>query len=85
MLTVFNGQGAYELAYQAGFRFELCDDAIELNRVMVPTQESLVSEHGVPLFVAGQLAGSGIWRDNVSRGDAIGREIAQKIQQTGNA
>ena len=78
------GQGAYELAYQAGFRFELDDGLPRDNNVLLPSKDALVSDHGVSLFVVGELAGQTGWQDRVSRGQEVGREIAQNIQQAGN-
>jgi sarcosine oxidase subunit alpha len=80
LCIAFPGQGAYELAYQAGFKFEMSSDPLLENKVMLPSTSSTRSDNGVPFFVIGELAGQRAWRDKVIAGEDAGSRTAQPHQ-----
>ena len=68
LCTAFPGQGAYELAYQAGFQLEMSPGEFAEARVMVPTTAS-VDKDGTSFFVVGELAGIHSWREKITSGE----------------
>ncbi|MDH3216196.1 MAG: 2Fe-2S iron-sulfur cluster-binding protein [Candidatus Krumholzibacteria bacterium] len=80
LCIAFEGQGAYELAYQAGFKFEFSPHPIQENNVMLPSTRTLHSENGVSFFVVGELAGQRSWRDKVTAGEEAAAKTLQRLQ-----
>jgi sarcosine oxidase subunit alpha len=75
MLAVaFRGQPAYELPHQAGFSFELSNDPVEGNRVLLPTAATL-SASGVSFLLAGQATGERDWRARIEQGRSAGARL----------
>jgi sarcosine oxidase subunit alpha len=79
LCTAFAPQGAYELAYQAGFRFAFSSGDVPEDRVMVPSAEELSSEGGVTYRVVGELAGRQYWREKLGT-DPVGSGPARPYQ-----
>ncbi|MCZ6766606.1 MAG: 2Fe-2S iron-sulfur cluster-binding protein [bacterium] len=73
LCTAFPGQGAYELAYQAGFRFEFPETDTDEEKVMRPTTRELHLDKAISCIVVGDLAGDEMWRDRILRGEEAGR------------
>jgi len=65
MCIALPGQPAYELAYQAGFKFEMSGDEITETRTMLPTTQSIQNDDGTSFFVVGELAGQTIWKQKI--------------------
>ncbi len=82
LCVAFPGQGAYELAYQAGFRFEMSGGPLQENKVMLPSARSMQNEHGVSFSVVGELAGESEWRVKVQSGREAGARAAQSRHST---
>ena len=80
LCVAFNGQGAYELPYQAGFRFEMSADELGENRVMLPTQRDIEPRAGVTCSVIGDLAGDRDWRTKLTAGTAAGKLAGDTLQ-----
>jgi sarcosine oxidase subunit alpha len=76
LCTAFNGQGAYELAFQAGFRFEMSQDELQENKVMLPTELNRHDDNGITFHVVGELAGQRSWRDKIAAGEAAAAAAA---------
>jgi sarcosine oxidase subunit alpha len=79
MCVAFAGQGAYELAYQAGFEFEMSADPLSESKVMVPVTQSW-SNHGVSFFVVGELTGQKAWQERIRAGEEAGARAVQSRQ-----
>jgi sarcosine oxidase subunit alpha len=71
LIIAFAGQPAYELPYQAGFKFSLSDDALDENRVLLPAATSFF-EGGVGFHLVGEAAGTGAWRRKIEQGRDAG-------------
>jgi hypothetical protein len=80
LCIAFPGQGAYELAYQAGFGFVMSGDPVRECRVMLPSERSIRNDHGVLFDVVGELAGQYSWRDKTHAGEQAGARAAQNRQ-----
>jgi len=72
------GQGAYELAYQAGFAFEMSGGPVQETRTMSPTEQAIRSEDGVSFFVVGELAGHETWRERMASGEKAGTDATRR-------
>jgi sarcosine oxidase subunit alpha len=81
LCVAFPGQGAYELAYQAGFPFEMSGGLPE-TKIMLPSVRSLQNDHGVSFFVAGELTGETDWRAKMEHGRDAGARAARSRQPT---
>jgi sarcosine oxidase subunit alpha len=77
LLCVANpGQPAYELPYQAGFRYRLDNGGPEEERMMIPTVTRLYSGGEQPRFhIVGAAAGIADWRDKIENGESAGAWI----------
>jgi NADPH-dependent 2,4-dienoyl-CoA reductase/sulfur reductase-like enzyme len=80
MCIALPGQPAYELAYQAGFKFEMSGDEITETRTMQPTKQSIQNDDGVSFFVVGELAGQTTWKLETTAGEKVGREGVIGVQ-----
>jgi sarcosine oxidase subunit alpha len=85
LCTAFPGQGAYELAYQGGFRFAMSNEPLDENRVMLPTEERLDIDSGATLFVVGELAGERQWREKIAKGERAGERAVTGVNATPRA
>lgn len=71
LVIAFAGQPAYELPYQAGFRFALSEDSLDENRVLLPASTSL-TEAGITFRLAGEVTGEHDWRKKIDQGTRAG-------------
>jgi sarcosine oxidase subunit alpha len=78
LCIAFPGQGAYELAYQAGFVFEMRGGPMQETRTLSPTEHSIRNEDGISFFVVGELAGHADWHDKVASGKKAGTQAMQQ-------
>lgn len=76
------GQGAYELAYQAGFPFQMSGGPLQETKIMLPSTRSMQSDQGVAFFVVGELAGETDWRTKLDGGRDAGGRAARSRQST---
>jgi sarcosine oxidase subunit alpha len=79
LCTAFAGQGAYELPYQAGFRFELSEDPVHENRVLFP-DKSKVRSGPVTCFAVGEVAGQQTWQQKMTAAEESGNKALQSLE-----
>ncbi len=72
LCIALNGQGSFELPYQAGFRFELSRDDLVDDRVMLPLAREAAGEDGVTFQLAGSVTGERDWRRKIDQGEEAG-------------
>lgn len=80
LVTAFRGQGAYELAYQAGFAFQFSRDPVESNSVMLPTAKDRRDESGTSFYLVGELAGEQDWMQKVEAGRRAGETATRRVE-----
>jgi sarcosine oxidase subunit alpha len=80
LCVAFPGQGAYELAYQAGFRFAMSEGAFPEAKVMLPSARSTQNASGVSFFVTGELAGDSEWQKKIAGGRDAGSRAARSTR-----
>lgn len=78
LCIAFPGQGAYELAYQAGFAFEMSGGPVQEARTMSPTERSIRGRDGVSFYVVGELSGHETWRERIASGEEAGTDATRR-------
>jgi hypothetical protein len=76
LCIAFKGQGAYELAHQAGFDFSFSDASIDEEMIMLPIESHRTDTTGVAYFLAGELAGETDWQRKIEQGRRAGSSAA---------
>ena len=82
LIIAFAGQPAYELPYQAGFRFALNEDPLDENRVLLPAATAL-TESGVSFRLAGAVTGETDWRKKLEQGIQAGEQVQFQHDSSG--
>jgi sarcosine oxidase subunit alpha len=80
LCVAFVGQAAYELPFQAGFRFVLTGGPPDENRVMKPARTSWHSDDGVLHSLVGEVAGETGWRDKIASGQNAGKQASLSLK-----
>jgi sarcosine oxidase subunit alpha len=80
LCTAFPGQPAYELPYQAGFTFELREEAIVEDRVLLPREREMATGGNTHCFIVGEVAGDESWRDKIAAGDEAGKKASGSLE-----